>query len=260
MDGKIAIDPLITHTLPLEDINKGFELMKSRRVDPLGGAVLMVAGVETLAEHRCFGGVQGFYRHASRTIGLPMRFAVYRPPQAEHGPVPALFYLAGLTCTEETFAIKAGAQRVAAELGLMLVMPDTSPRDTGVAGADASWDFGTGAGFYLDATQPPWSTHWRMGSYVADELRGADRAALPGAAATASASSATRWAATARSRWRCASRRAGAACRPSRRSPRRCSVRGASRRSAAISATTAPPGRATMRPNWSRPVRASRRS
>lgn len=131
----------------------------------------MAAGLETLSEHRCHGGVQGFYRHPSDTIGLPMRFAVYRPPQAEHGPVPVLFYLAGLTCTEETFTIKAGAQRMAAQHGLMLVMPDTSPRDTGVPGAGDSWDFGTGAGFYLDATEAPWSTHWRMGSYVADELR-----------------------------------------------------------------------------------------
>ena len=131
----------------------------------------MSAPFETLSEHRCFGGVQGYYRHASSTIGLPMRFAVYTPPQAAHGPVPVLFYLAGLTCTEETFAMKAGAQRKAAELGLMLVMPDTSPRDTGVAGADASWDFGTAAGFYLDATQAPWATHWRMGSYIAQELR-----------------------------------------------------------------------------------------
>ena len=125
---------------------------------------------QTLSEHACFGGVQGFYGHASTAIGLPMRLGVYRPPQAMKGPVPALIYLAGLTCTEETFAIKAGAQRVAAELGLMLVTPDTSPRGTGVAGADESWDFGTAAGFYLDATQPPWAAHWRMESYITQEL------------------------------------------------------------------------------------------
>jgi len=128
---------------------------------------------EVISEHACFGGVQGFYRHASTVIGLPMRFGVYRPPQAlgpNARPVPVLFYLAGLTCTEETFAIKAGAQRVAAELGLMLVTPDTSPRDTGVAGADAAWDFGHGAGFYLDATQPPFAHHWRMESWVTGEL------------------------------------------------------------------------------------------
>ena len=125
---------------------------------------------DVLSEHACFGGVQGFYKHASTVIGLPMRFGVFAPPQARHGPVPVLIYLAGLTCNEETFAIKAGAQRVAAELGLMLVTPDTSPRGTGIAGADDSWDFGTAAGFYLDATQAPWAHHWRMESYITGEL------------------------------------------------------------------------------------------
>jgi len=129
------------------------------------------SAVETLSEHASFGGVQGFYRHASGAIGLPMRFGVYRPPQALAGTtVPALVWLAGLTSTEETFAIKAGAQRVAAELGLMLVTPDTSPRDTGVPGADDDWDFGHGAGFYIDATRAPWAAHWRMESYVTREL------------------------------------------------------------------------------------------
>ena len=123
-----------------------------------------------LKEHACFQGVQGFYRHESRTIGLPMQFGVYRPPQAERGPVPVLIFLAGLTCNEETFAIKAGAQQHAARHGLMLVTPDTSPRGTGIAEADASWDFGTGAGFYLDASQVPWRAHWRMASYIVDEL------------------------------------------------------------------------------------------
>jgi S-formylglutathione hydrolase len=129
---------------------------------------------ETLSEHACFGGVQGYYKHASTVIGLPMRFGVYAPPQAKAGPVPVLVYLAGLTCNEETFAIKAGAQRVAAELGLMLVTPDTSPRisghDTGIEGADAAWDFGTAAGFYIDATAAPWAHHWRMESYITGEL------------------------------------------------------------------------------------------
>jgi len=126
--------------------------------------------LEVLSEHACFGGVQGFYRHKSSAIGLPMKFGVYRPPQAAKGPVPMLIYLAGLTCTEETFAIKAGAQRFAALYGLMLVTPDTSPRGTGVAGADAAWDFGEGAGFYLDATEAPWRDNWRMASYVTQEL------------------------------------------------------------------------------------------
>ena len=128
--------------------------------------------LRTLSEHACFGGVQGFYEHDSAVIGLPMKFGVFMPPQTRHAKVPVLIYLAGLTCNEETFAIKAGAQRLAAELGLMLVTPDTSPRGTGVLGADDAWDFGHGAGFYLDATQPPWRSHWRMASYVTQELRG----------------------------------------------------------------------------------------
>ncbi|MGY4831642.1 S-formylglutathione hydrolase [Sphaerotilaceae bacterium SBD11-9] len=129
------------------------------------------APFSTLSEHGCFGGVQGFYQHDSEVIGLPMKFGVFVPPQALAGPVPVLFYLAGLTCSEETFAIKAGAQRHAAEHGVMLVSPDTSPRGTGIEGADAAWDFGTAAGFYLDATQAPWSRHWRMESYLTQELR-----------------------------------------------------------------------------------------
>lgn len=123
-----------------------------------------------LSQHACFGGVQRFYEHDSREIGLPMRFSVFLPPQAVHGPVPALLYLAGLTCTEETFMVKAGAQRRAAELGLALIAPDTSPRGAGVAGEVESWDFGVGAGFYLDATQAPWSQHYRMESYLIAEL------------------------------------------------------------------------------------------
>jgi len=128
-------------------------------------------GLELLSEHACFGGVQRFYRHASSVIGLPMRFALFLPPQAVAGQaVPLLTYVAGLTCTEETASMKAGAQRSAAELGLALLMPDTSPRGAGVAGEDLDWDFGVGAGFYLDATQAPWSTRWRMESYLVDEL------------------------------------------------------------------------------------------
>lgn len=99
-----------------------------------------------------------------------MRLSIYLPPQASNHRVPALLYLAGLTCTEETFAAKAGAQRVAAELGLALIAPDTSPRGAGVAREADSWDFGVGAGFYLDATQAPWSTHYRMESYLLQDL------------------------------------------------------------------------------------------
>ena len=126
--------------------------------------------IEKISEHACFGGIQGYYRHLSQECATPMRLAVYRPPQAASGPVPVLYYLAGLTCTEETFAIKAGAQRVAAELGLMLVAPDTSPREPRFAGDDSSWDFGLAAGFYVDATEQPWSSHYRMYSYVTQEL------------------------------------------------------------------------------------------
>lgn len=126
---------------------------------------------ELLSEHGCFGGLQRFYQHDSREIGLPMRFSVFLPPQAAAGgKVPALIYLAGLTCNEETFMVKAGAQRLAAELGLALVAPDTSPRGAGIPGEADSWDFGVGAGFYLDATQAPWSRHYRMESYLTGEL------------------------------------------------------------------------------------------
>ena len=139
----------------------------------------MAAHLTTLSEHACFGGVQGFYQHDSAETGTPMKFGVVVPPQAKAGPVPVLFFLAGLTCSEETFAIKAGAQRHAAEHGLMLVTPDTSPRNTGVEGADAAWDFGTAAGFYLDATAAPWARNWRMGSYVTRELRALVLAQFP---------------------------------------------------------------------------------
>lgn len=131
----------------------------------------MAEPIEVISRHRCFGGTVGFYRHAAETTACSMRFAVFTPPQAEGGArVPILYYLAGLTCTEETFMIKAGAQRVAAELGLMLVCPDTSPRGVKIPGDDASWDFGVAAGFYVDATQEPWSQHYRMYSYVTREL------------------------------------------------------------------------------------------
>jgi len=126
--------------------------------------------LETISEQRCFGGIQGFYRHASAECAGSMRFSVFQPPHAAQHAVPVLYFLAGLTCSEETFMIKAGAQRVAAELGLMLVAPDTSPRGTGVAGATDAWDFGEGAGFYLDAVQAPFADNFRMYSYVTREL------------------------------------------------------------------------------------------
>ncbi|MCC2637582.1 MAG: S-formylglutathione hydrolase [Moraxellaceae bacterium] len=123
-----------------------------------------------LSAHACCGGEQRFYQHQSQVIGLPMRFSLYLPPQALQGPVPMVVYLAGLTCTEETFPTKAGAQRIAAELGMALLSPDTSPRGAGVAGEAEAWDFGVGAGFYLDATQAPWAARWRMESYLLQEL------------------------------------------------------------------------------------------
>jgi S-formylglutathione hydrolase len=123
-----------------------------------------------LSEHRCHGGVQAFYRHDSREVGLPMQFAVFHPPRETNELVPVLFYLAGLTCSEETFMIKAGAQRLAAQYGIMLVAPDTSPRNTGIEGEEQDWDLGSGAGFYVDATQEPWRRHYRMESYIAGEL------------------------------------------------------------------------------------------
>ena len=132
--------------------------------------------LELLSEHACFGGVQRFYRHASAAIGLPMQFGVYLPPHAlaadgmPGAKVPVLFYLAGLTCNEETFAIKAGAQQHAARLGLAIVTPDTSPRGTDFPKQSDHWDFGVAAGFYLDATEAPWSAHWRMESYITQEL------------------------------------------------------------------------------------------
>lgn len=129
-----------------------------------------MAKVETISVQKCFGGTQNIYKHAAATTGCPMRFALFLPPQAAHAKVPVLYYLAGLTCTEENFTVKAGAQRVAAELGIALVAPDTSPRGLGYPGEDDSYDFGTGAGFYVDATEAPWRDGYRMYSYVTHEL------------------------------------------------------------------------------------------
>ncbi len=124
----------------------------------------------TISEQSCFGGRQGVYSHASAACGVNIRFAVYQPPQALAGEtVPLVTYLSGLTCTEENFVVKAGAQRAAAELGLMVVAPDTSPRGPEVAD-DEAYDLGSGAGFYLDATEDPWSRHYKMYSYVTRDL------------------------------------------------------------------------------------------
>lgn len=125
--------------------------------------------IQTLEEHKTFDGVTGYYRHSADTTACDMNFAVFVPPQAQQRPVPVLYFLAGLTCTHETFMIKASAQRYSAQHGLMLVAPDTSPRGEYVHDDDA-WDFAQGAGFYLDATQAPWNRHYRMYSYITEEL------------------------------------------------------------------------------------------
>lgn len=123
-----------------------------------------------ISESRCFGGKVGFYRHESIACRGEMKFSVFLPPQARDRAVPVLYYLAGLTSTEENFMVKAGAQRLAAEYGLMLVAPDTSPRNTGIPGEDDAWDLGSGAGFYVDAVQDPWKAHYQMYRYVTQEL------------------------------------------------------------------------------------------
>jgi S-formylglutathione hydrolase len=140
---------------------------------------MAVIPFEVISQHRCFNGTVGFYKHEAASTACPMKFSVFTPPQAQSGRVPVLYYLAGLTCTEETFMIKAGAQRVAAELGIMLVAPDTSPRGVKLPGDSDSWDFGVGAGFYLDATVEPWSRHYRMYTYLTQELRALIEAQFP---------------------------------------------------------------------------------
>ena len=131
----------------------------------------MSTAPEQIAANRSFGGWHRRFRHRSAALGCDMVFAIYLPPQAAAGPVPVLYWLSGLTCTDENFMQKAGAQRLAAELGIAIVAPDTSPRGTGVPGdPDGAWDFGLGAGFYVNATEEPWSRHYRMYDYVVTEL------------------------------------------------------------------------------------------
>ncbi len=126
--------------------------------------------LEKISANKCFGGMQSVHSHTSTETGTTMRFGVFLPPQAAKGRVPVLYWLSGLTCTEENFVVKAGAQRVAAELGIAIIAPDTSPRGLGYPGEDDSYDFGTGAGFYLDATEQPWAKGYRMYSYISREL------------------------------------------------------------------------------------------
>ncbi|MCB1365656.1 MAG: S-formylglutathione hydrolase [Rhodobacteraceae bacterium] len=127
--------------------------------------------MQTLSENACFGGSQGVYRHASAACDCDMTFGLFLPAEAADGPVPVLWYLSGLTCTHENAMVKAGAQGWAAEQGIALVFPDTSPRGEGVAD-DPEYDLGQGAGFYVNATQKPWAPHFRMWDYVAEELPG----------------------------------------------------------------------------------------
>jgi S-formylglutathione hydrolase len=136
--------------------------------------------LEVVSQSRCFDGTQFTYRHASSETGTMMRFAAFVPPQARQSPSPIVWYLSGLTCTEENFTVKAGAQRIAAELGLLLIAPDTSPRGDAVPLDPAgSYDFGLGAGFYVDATQQPWSRNYKMASYIERELPGLIISELP---------------------------------------------------------------------------------
>jgi len=135
--------------------------------------------MERIEQHACFGGRQEVWSHASATLGCTMRFGIYLPPQAQVGPCPVLYWLSGLTCTEQNFVTKAGAQRHAAEHGLILVAPDTSPRGEGVADDPKSYDLGQGAGFYVNATQAPWAQHYRMHDYVVQELPGLIEAHFP---------------------------------------------------------------------------------
>ncbi len=128
-----------------------------------------ISDTERLEHHACFGGWQDVYRHRSEVLGCDMTVGVYFPPQAEEGACPVLYWLSGLTCSEQNFITKAGAQRYAAEHGIILVAPDTSPRGLHVADADG-YDLGQGAGFYLDATEAPWASHYRMESYIVEEL------------------------------------------------------------------------------------------
>jgi len=128
--------------------------------------------IKTISQNICFGGMQGVYSHTSTQTGGTMRLGVFMPPQASTGaaPVPVLYWLSGLTCTEENFIVKAGAQRIAAELGVAIVAADTSPRGLDLPGVADSYDFGNGAGFYVDATQAPWSQNFHMYSYISQEL------------------------------------------------------------------------------------------
>lgn len=141
---------------------------------------MTTSALTKVSEQRCFGGQQIRFKHQSTVLNCEMQFSVFLPPQAQSGKVPALYWLSGLTCTDENFSSKAGAQRIAAELGLALIMPDTSPRGDGVPDdANGAYDFGLGAGFYVNATEPPFAQHYQMYDYIVSELPALLEAELP---------------------------------------------------------------------------------
>jgi len=141
---------------------------------------MTTSALTKVSEQRCFGGQQIRFKHQSTVLNCEMQFSVFLPPQAQSGNVPALYWLSGLTCTDENFSSKAGAQRIAAELGLALIMPDTSPRGDGVPDdANGAYDFGLGAGFYVNATEPPFAQHYQMYDYIVSELPALLEAELP---------------------------------------------------------------------------------
>ncbi len=129
-----------------------------------------MSSLQTKSQQACYGGTIGFYSHPANTCDCDMKFAVYLPPQAQTTPLPVLYFLAGLTCTEETFIIKSGALQFAAQYGIILVAPDTSPRGKGIPDDPDAWDMGKGAGFYLNATQSPWAKNYQMYAYITEEL------------------------------------------------------------------------------------------
>lgn len=139
----------------------------------------MINRLTEISAIKCFGGWLKRYKHHSTSLNCDMVFAVYLPPQAQTQTVPALWWLSGLTCTDENFMQKAGAQRIAAELGIAIICPDTSPRGLDLPGEQDSYDFGSGAGFYINATQEPWRNHYRMYKYVTEELPALAMANLP---------------------------------------------------------------------------------
>ena len=131
-----------------------------------------MTNLERVSRNKSFGGWQEVWKHDASATHTPMQFGVYLPPQAAEGPCPVVYWLSGLTCTEQNFITKAGAQQAAAELGLIVIAPDTSPRGTDLPGEHEHWDFGSGAGFYVDATEAPWSAHYAMDTYITQEFPG----------------------------------------------------------------------------------------